>query len=572
MEKLGIMNSLKDIINIRCDMFKDKVAFLEKDMHSTEFKPIKYSKMKEDVNSLGTIMLKKFNLKDKKVAVIGENSYRWYITYMAVACGVGVIAPLDKELPENEILNLVERSGADCIVYSTRKKELVENLKSKLSKEIIFIEMNKEVSDDTSYSFDELVKEGKELLDTGNTEYIDIEIDREEFKVLLFTSGTTASPKGVMLNHKNLCSNAYSCSFIVPQIGQYTYLSVLPMHHTYEFLITYIYGTSMGATIGICEGLKYVNKNFNDIKPDVICVVPALVEKINSKIEKAIKETGKENVVGMLSKVTTGLNKVGIDLRRSLFKRVQENFGGNLKYLFCGAAPLDKEIIKKMEGYGFTLYEGYGVTEASPLISASYGDKRSPGTVGKAVYGVEIRIDLSENDDENSNVGEVIVKGDNVMMGYYENEEETSKVLKKGWYYTGDMGYFDLQGNLVISGRCKNMLVTSNGKNIYPEELEYLINKIPYIEESMVYGIPDKDNKTEVIVSVKVTLNNEYIDEKFGANRPSNEKLHDMIWEEIKKINRTLVSYKAIKKLEIKEDEFVKTTTMKIKRFAEIKK
>ncbi len=572
MEKLGMMDSLKDIFNIRCDLFKDKTAFLEKDMNSTEFKSISYSKLKDDVNSLGTIMLKKLNLKDKKVAVIGENSYRWYVTYMAVACGVGVIVPLDKELPENEILNLLERSGADCIVYSTRKKEFVEDLKGKLSKKIVFIEMNKEVSDDTSYSFDGLVKEGKELLDTGDTSYMDIEIDKEAFSVLLFTSGTTASPKGVMLNHRNLCSNAYSCSFIVPQMGQYTYLSVLPMHHTYEFLTTYIYGTSVGATIGICEGLKYINKNFNDVKPDVICVVPALVEKMSSKIEKAIKETGKENVVNAMAKIANGLSKVGIDLRRNLFKRVQENFGGNLKYIFCGAAPLDKEIIRKMESYGFTFYEGYGVTEASPLIAASYGDKRTPGTVGKAVHGVEIRIDLSDNDDENSNVGEVIVKGDNVMMGYYENEEETNKVLKKGWYYTGDMGYFDLQGNLVIAGRYKNMIVTSNGKNIYPEELEYLINKIPYVEESMVYGIPDKDNKTELIVSVKVTLNNEYIDEKFGANRPSNEKLHDLIWEEIKKINRTLVSYKAIKKVEIKEDEFVKTTTLKIKRFAEIKK
>ncbi len=571
MEKVERMNSLKDIIDVSCVKFKDKVAFLEKDLNSTEFKPIKYSTLREDINSLGTIMLKKFNLADKKIAVIGENSYRWYVTYMAVACGVGVIVPLDKELPQNEIFNLLERSKAECIVYSSRKKELVEGLRDKLSSNVIFIEMNKTESDDVSFSFDKLLKEGKELLDTGEDTYTKIEIDNERFSVLLFTSGTTASPKGVMLNHKNLCTNAYSCYYLIPQIGKYTFLSVLPIHHTYEFTIVYIYGISMGATVGICEGLKYVNKNFLEIKPDLITVVPALLEKINKRIEKAIKETGKESLINNLGKFTYNLSKVGIDLRRSLFKKVQNNFGGNLKYMLCGAAPIDKELVNKINSYGFTFYQGYGATEASPLITAAITDK-AIGTVGKAVYGTEVRIDLSENEDENSNIGEIIAKGDNIMMGYYENEEDTNKSLKKGWYYTGDIGYFDLQGNLVISGRTKNIIVTSNGKNIYPEELENLINRIPYVEESMVYGMKDEKNSAELIVCARVTLDNEYLDDKFGASRPSEEELHSLIWDEIKKINRTLVSYKAIKKLELKSDEFQKTTTLKIKRFAEIKK
>ena len=564
--------SLKDIINIKCDMYKDRVAFLEKNGKSPEYQEIKYSQIKEDVNALGTIMLKKLGLKDEKIAVIGENSYKWYMTYMAVVCGVGIIVPLDKELPANEIKNLLDRSKAKCIVYSSRKKDLIDEIRKDLPKDMVYIDMGKEKTDFNSYSLDELIKDGKNLVDTGDTDYIDIKIDREAFKILLFTSGTTATAKGVMLSHKNICANTVACYVLVPKMHDYTYLSVLPMHHTYEFSLVYIYGTSCGAKIAICEGLKYVAKNMKEAKPDCLFAVPALIENMNKKIEKAIKETGKEGLIKTLGKVTTGLSKVGIDLRRKVFKKIQDNFGGNLKFIFCGAAPVDKSLIRKMESYGFIFYQGYGVTEASPLIAGTAYDNRIAGTVGKAVHGVEIRIDLSENTDENSNVGEIIAKGDNIMMGYYENEEETKKALRNGWFYTGDLGYFDLQGNLVISGRSKNVIVTSNGKNIFPEEIEFEINKIPLVEESMVYGKKDPKDKNELLVCAKVTLDEQYIEDTYASARPSDEEIYNMIWEDIKKINKTMVSYKAVKALEIKKDAFIKTTTMKIKRFEELKK
>ena len=566
------MNSLKDIINIKCEMYKDKVAFLEKDGKHPEYQEITYKKVQEDVNALGTIMLEKLKLKNEKIAVIGENSYRWYMTYMAVVCGVGVIVPLDKELPSNEILNLLKRSEAKCIVYSSRKKETIDEIRKELPKDMVYIEMNKEESDKEAYSLDKLINEGKELVKTGDTEYIDIEIDREEFKILLFTSGTTAASKGVMLNHKNLCANTLACYHLVPKAYEYTFFSVLPMHHTYEFSLVYIYGTSCGAKIAISEGLKYVVKNLKEAKPHCLFAVPALIEKINKKIEKGIKETGKENLINALSKVTTGLSKIGIDFRRKVFKKIQDNFGGNLKHVFCGAAPVDKELIKKMESYGFWFYQGYGVTEASPLIAGTAYDNRVAGTVGKPVHGVEVRIDLSTNEDENSNIGEIIAKGDNIMMGYYKDEEQTKNALRKGWFYTGDVGYFDLQGNLVISGRCKNVIVTSNGKNIYPEEIEFQINKIPLVEESMVYGKKDPKHKNELLIAAKVTLDEEYIEETYGSSRPSDEEIYKEIWNAIKEINRSMVSYKAVKELEIKKDKFVKTTTMKIKRFVEINK
>lgn len=572
MEEINYVESLKDIINIRCDMFKDKVAFLEKLEGEEKFKEIKYSKVKEDVNALGTIMINKLKLKNKRVAIIGENSYRWYVSYMAVACGVGTIVPLDKELPENEIQNLIERSNASAIIYSSRKKEVINSLKSKLPKDMIYIEMNKEKSDKEAYSLDKLIEDGKKIVESGDTSYIDIKINRDEFNILLFTSGTTGKAKGVMLCHKNICANIVAGSKLVPKMGEYTSLSVLPIHHTYEFSLDYCFGTYMGATIAICQGLKYVAKDLKETKPHIFIVVPALVENLSKKIDKSIEKTGKEKVIRTAGKIAKGLSKTGLDIRKKLFKQIHETLGGNLRLIICGAAPIDKEIIEKMETYGLKFLQGFGTTETAPLIAGTPESDNEYGTCGKAIYGTELRIDVSKNEDKDSNVGEVLTKGDHVMLGYYEMEKETAETIKDGWLHTGDLGYFSKKGNLVLTGRSKNVIVTSNGKNIYPEEIETELNKIPLINESMVYGKKDKKKKGELIVTARITLDEEYIKEKYGENRPSNKDIEKEIWKDIKELNKKMVSYKAIKGLEIKKDEFTKTTTMKIKRFEEIKK
>lgn len=567
-EELQGMASLKEVVDRKFEKYGKKVAFLDKD-GTSKYNEITYKDLKEKINSLGTVLLEKFNLKDKKIAVIGENSYRWYISYMATICGVGVIVPLDRELPANEILNLVRRAGVKCIIYSSRKEELIDEIRENLDEDIIYINMNIAEHSSNAFSFDRLLLEGKDMMAKGNNSYLNAKVDKEEFRILLFTSGTMSTSKGVMLSHKNLIANTMACYKLVPQVGSFTFISILPMHHTYEFSLTYVYATFMGAKVGICEGLKYMAKNIKELKPDILVVVPAIIEKVNQKIEKSIEESGKAKSIKVMQEVTTGLSKIGIDLRRVVFKKIQENFGGNLKYLLSGAAPLDRELIKKMEAYGFIFMQGYGATETSPLISATTLNNRVAGTVGKSVYGVEVRIDLSENEDENSNVGEIIVKGDNVMIGYYEDDKRTKEVLRKGWFYTGDLGYFDLRGNLVITGRSKNVIVTSNGKNIYPEEIENEVNKIKLVKESMVYGA--KKNRQELVVTARVTLDKEYIEKEY-KNTLSNKDIYNMIWAEIKKINKNMVSYKAIKKLEIKEDEFEKTTTLKIKRNDELNK
>lgn len=570
MEELKNLESLKDIVNNRFELFLDKVAFIEKEPNSKEFSNITYKQVRDKINGLGTYMLNNLNLKGEKIAIIGENSFRWYISYMTIACGVGIVVPLDKGLPENEILSLINRSGAKAIIYSSRRSEVIQNIRKDLPEDMVYIDMNKIESDNEALSFDKIIEEGLDDINAGDKSYINMPIDNEAFSILLFTSGTSDKSKGVMLSHKNLCSNIYSCSCVVPEFGKYTCMSILPLHHTYEFTLDYLFMSAAGGTIGICQGLKYFNKDIKVIKPDFILAVPAFIERINRVIEKNIKDTGKENIINIIKRITSGLSKFGIDFRRKVFAKVHENLGGNLKYLFCGAAPLEAELITKMESYGFKFLQGYGLTETSPLVSGTTLTLHAPGTVGKAVEGVDIRIDLSGNEDENSNIGQIIVKGDNVMLGYYDDENTTKKVLKNGWFYTGDLGYFDIRENLVITGREKNVIITSNGKNIFPEELESLLNKIPLVYESMVYGKKKSKSSKDIVVAARITLDQEELENKFGKNIPSDEEIYKIILEEIKKINRMISSYKSIKELEIKKDEFIKTTTMKIKRKEEI--
>ena len=486
---------------------------------------------------------------------------------MATVCGIGIVVPLDKELPVNEVENLMQRSCAECIVYSSREKEKIESLKPKLNKDVIFIEMDKEKSDDISYAYDEILKKGYEYLDKKDSTYLDKELDPNKFVALIFTSGTTAKPKGVMLCHRNFVSNIKSCEKRMPASIDARYFSILPIHHTYEFMINYLNPISKGSSVVICEGLKFFMKDMQATHPDVIVVVPLIVEKVIRTMEKEIIKQGKQKQIEHVAKVANAFSKIGIDFRRKIFKEVINNFGGKLKYIFCGGAPLSLEMIKKVKSFGFVFVQGYGLTEAAPLVATASPKEQAPGTVGKPIPGCEVRIDLEENQSE----GEIIVKGPNVMLGYYKNEEETQKVLKKGWLYTGDIGHFDNKGNLIISGRSKNVIVTQNGKKIFPEELEFLIDQTALVNESLVYGKPSKEQKNELILTARVTLDKEYIQDTYGAQRPSDEQLYNMIWQDIKNINHTLVSYKSIKLLEIKKEDFVKTTTLKIKRAEELK-
>jgi len=567
LEEIKQLNSLKDIVNTRLDLNLDKTAFIQRNNDKEGYKYIKYDEVKNSINALGTYLLNKLDLKGKKIALIGENSFEWYISFMAVICGVGIICPIDKNAIENDISQIINESDIDCIIYSESVKDKIYNIKEELDSNIIYINMNSNVSTKKELSLYKIIESGLDLIKKGNNDYINTNIDNESCSAILYTS-SKENGIGIMLSHKNFCSNLYSCAGNFPNLYKYTCMSVLPISNTFEFVIDYLYMTAIGGTIGICSSLENFNQDIKIIKPDFMLIAPAIADKFNRIIEKQVIENDSANKVKVLKKFAEGISKLGVDFRRHLFSKVHENFGGRLKYIICGISQLDVELIYKLESYGFNFIQCYGLTEATALISSTSMDKYIPGTVGKAVDGVDIRIDLSKNVDENSNVGQVIVNGQNVMLGYFNAGEDSKKVLKKDWLYTGDLGYYDLRGNLVIIGRIENVIKIED-KQVNPEELEGLLNRLPLIEQSMVYARKNTKSK-ENIITARIRLDNEEIKAKFKDKNPTPKELYTFILAEIKRINRMMPSYKVIKEIEIKENDFSKSTNFKIRRKKEL--
>ena len=558
--------TMQDVFKDVTVKFKDNVLITQKFDHKGKFEDITYGKFRDDVIGFGTGLIEYLGLRDKRVVIISETTYEWYVSYMAMLCGVGIAVPMDKELPENEFENLVKRSKASAIIYSSRKKELIDKVRDRLDGIEYFIEMYSDSDlNGKDVGFEQVKKIGSKLYENGNNSLLDTKIDKDEFKVLIFTSGTTSASKGVMLCNRNLTENIYAAGSYVNVREDDRLFSVLPLHHTYESTIGFLFPFARGASVAVCEGLKYIVPNLKETKPTAMIAVPLLIESLYKKINQTIKKSGKETLVNSMIHVTNALKLVGIDIKKKVFAEIYDNLGGNIRIIVSAAAPIDKKIGKWIEDIGIEFLQGYGLTETAPIAALTPESDPHIGSVGKAVVCAELKIkDPNENGE-----GEVLIKSSTLMLGYYEMKEETKKAISEdGWFNSGDVGYLDKDGFLYITGRSKNVIVTANGKNIYPEEIELVLGKIPYISECMVYGKGEKDDLT---VSVKVIPNYEYIAENVKKDM-TDEEIYNLIWEEIKKVNKTLTSYKAIKYLEIKKDEFEKTTTMKIKRFAELKK
>ena len=479
---------------------------------------------------------------------------------MSLLCGSGIAVPVDKELPENEILNVINRSKATAVIYSTKKKEVIKKIMDSNETNVkYFIQMNSdEALNNNSVGLDYLIKQGNILINNGNNTYMDIEIDPEEFKVLIFTSGTTSNSKGVMLCNRNLAENINAVSAYVKLYESDRMLSILPLHHTYESTIGYLLPMSEGMSIGVCQGLKHIVNDLKEVKPTAILTVPLLVENLYKKINANIKKSKKDGLVNSMIHITNALKSVGLDIKRKVFDEIYQNLGGNLRIVVTAAAPIEAKIGKWFEDLGITFLQGYGLTETAPIAALTPEYKPMIGSAGKPVICADIKID---NPNENGE-GEILIKSTTLMLGYYEDEETTNDVIKDGYFHSGDIGYINEDGYLFITGRCKNVIVTQNGKNIYPEEIELLLGNIPEIKESMVYGKQD---------AAKIIPNYEEIEKEHGKDL-TEEQVYDIIWEKVKEVNRQLTSYKAIKRIEIKNDEFEKTTTMKIKRYVELKK
>ncbi len=545
--------------------YGDKPAYYVGGENRNTAKIITYKDLYNEMNSIGTALIE-MGLKGKKIALISENRYEWEIAYLAICCGTGIVVPLDKALPENEIESLIVRSEVEAIFYSSKYDEAMAKIQKKGNTKLkYFISMDLEKNEFNKFSYKEIVKKGEELLKQGNTEYIKAEINNEEMGIMLFTSGTTNMSKAVMLSHKNLCTNIIDIRFNFELDERDVLLSFLPLHHTFECTVGFLYPLSAGCAIVFSKGVRHIANELKDFQITAMICVPVVFEKMYDKLIKAIDEKGKLKTVEKGKKLSNVLLKVGIDVRKKLFKEIHQNLGGQIRIMVAGGAAFDPEKEKGFWDLGFNIMQGYGLTETSPVISAERTNLKRLGSIGKKMPSVEVKID----DPDESGVGELLAKGDSIMLGYYNNEEANKEAFTEdGWFRTGDLAKIDKDGYIYICGRKKFVIVLKNGKNVYPEEIESLIEKSDMVKECMVLGMPTQDGN--VTISVKVVYDKEYIEEKFG--NISEEEIKEKIWNWVKEVNQTMPKYKYVKKLFLTDEELVKTTTLKIKRNIEIDK
>ena len=556
--------NIKEIIYNSAKVFSKNIAFIIKHKNGDKvtYENKTYKNLLEDINSFGT-KLYDLGYKNKRIAVVGRNRYEWVVAHLSNLLGGIVSIPLDKELQVDELESCLVRSKADVVVFDEKYIENIEEIKRRNNtnlKEYICMSKNENYKD-----FWSLLKDGKNLLKKGKKEYISAKIDENKMAILLFTSGTTSKSKAVMLSQNNIASNVYAMLLVEDFRPTDVNLAFLPFHHIFgstEMIVM----LACGIATAFPDGLRYVAQNLKEYKVSVFVGVPLLVEAIYKKIEQEIEKKGKTKLINKAKKVSNFLLKLGIDVRRKLFREVIDALGGSMRFVISGGAPLDKRVAQGFNELGIKLVQGYGLTETAPVISAENCKKVRYGSIGIPMDNVEVEI----VDKDEDGIGELRVKGPNVMLGYYENEEETNKVLKDGWFYTGDLGYFDKDGFLFLTGRRKDMIVLKNGKKVFPEELETLINRLDIVEECIVFGIPDEKDKNDIKLSVKVVYNKDVAKEKYP--NMSEEELKKVIWEKIKEINKTFPPYKYIKNMILTDEELIKTTTKKVKRNEEIKR
>ncbi len=555
-------NNIKEIIYNSAKIYKDNIAFTIKHQNEKEieYQDVTYKELLDDINALGTAMYLK-GAKNKRVAIIGKNRYEWIVTHLANLLGGIVSIPLDKDLQLEELENSLIRSKADYIVFDEkivdRIEEIKKNNKTNLKDYIC-------MSNISGYeTVPNLINEGKKQI-KNNNEYVNFKIKNNDMNILLFTSGTTSKSKAVMLSQRNIASNVYAlqtCEDIRPTDVN---IAFLPFHHIFGSTCMLVM-LACGAKTVFPDGLRYIKKNLNEYKVSVFVGVPILVEAIYKTIMKEIDKTGKTELINSALKISKVLKKFHIDVRRKLFKQIIDALGGKLRFIISGGAPADPLISKGFNDFGIKTVQGYGLTETSPVIAAEDDKHMKNGSIGINMKNVELEI---VNKDENG-IGEIRVKGPNVMLGYYEMQEETNKVLKDGWFYTGDLGYKDEEGYLYITGRNKNMIVLKNGKKVFPEEIETILNRQELVLESMVFGLPEKDDKNDVKLAVKIVYDKEIVLEKYPGK--TEEELYKIIWEQIKEVNKTFPKYKHIQKMLLSSEELIKTSTKKVKRQEELK-
>lgn len=560
------IHNFRELVDRYEALYSDKVAFTYKlNVKSKNYINKTYSDFVSDIKNLGAGLIS-LGLSKKRVAIIAPNRYEWCVSYLATTTSDMVVVPLDKSLPSNEIESLIIRSKAEAVIFDKEYSDTFMKLRKEGKSNLNYYICMDNTPNSAFLRYSELLKDGKNRLDSGDNRYNEIELDNTKMSIMLFTSGTTAISKAVSLSQANICADIYALAQMTDIKKEDIFLSFLPLHHTFESTCTFLYGTYCGITVAFSDGLRHVANNLKEYNVTGFVCVPLMLEIMYKKIEKALKDKKKYTLIKIMSAISNLLLKFGIDVRRKMMKPVLDSFAPNLRILIAGGAPMSKDAIKGFLNLGINLLQGYGLTETSPVLAGENDKYKKLGSVGFPLPGIEIAID---NPDKNG-IGEIKAKAPTVMLGYYENEEATNEVLKDNWFYTGDLGYIDKDGFLFITGRKKDVIVLKNGKNIYPEELEILINKLPYVSESIVIGKPDpKDDDLTLIA--KIVYNKDIMKEKYPSKKK--EQYHDMIWQDIKNtVNKSMPAYKYIREIIITDEPLIKTTTQKIKRHEEIKK
>lgn len=555
--------TIKELLYHSATVFSSNVAFTEKVKKDNNINYINhtYLELLDDINSFGTALYK-LGLKNKRVAIIGHNCYKWAIAHLSNLLGGIVSVPLDKGLQTDELENSLIRSEASAIVFYAKLKDIIEEIKASNKTNIKHFICFDELPN--FLCFNNLLSDGKKEIENGNNAFINCEVDPYNMSILLFTSGTTSQSKAVMLNQYGIVTNIYDMLLVESFYETDVNIAFLPFHHIFGSTGMLVM-LAAGLKTVFPDGLRYIKQNLLEYKVSVFVGVPILIDKMYSTMIKEIEKQGKTKLINFAIKISNILLKFHIDIRRKIFKELINALGGNMRFIVSGGAPLDSKVSKWFNQIGIHLVQGYGLTETSPVISAENDNCIKYGSVGKPMNSVEI---LIKNPDSNG-IGEIAVKGPNVMLGYYNNETQTNAVLKDGWFYTGDLGYIDKDGFLFITGRKKDLIVLKNGKKVFPEEIELLINRLDEVEESFVYGLPDRNDKNDVKVAVKIVYNKDFVNNKYPDI--SEKDLEAVLWAKIKDINKTLPMYKYIKHMTFTSEPLIKTTTNKIKRNEELK-
>ncbi len=555
-KKPKVISDIRHLVKSDAEVYGDKAAYVYKS--GDDFKEFSYNKIYDETVAFGTALSTMGLIGG--VAVIGTLHPRYIVAYLSAINMGGYIVPLDPELSDEQTVHFLRHSEVRSVVYTESMNEKIDRIRDQLDFIEKFIPITpdkaKYVEDERNIKFKKMVSIGKKAIAEGNTSYRDADPDKEKMAALIFTSGSTGTAKGVMLSIRNLTAAINASCGSMAYDDRNTFVSVLPPHHTYEMTCENLAAMNIGCTVNINDSLKHIMKNFSRFKPNTLVLVPIYVETIHKKIWTEAKKKGIEKKLKLGIGLENAFLTVGIDVRRKLFKEILDSLGGNVKSIVCGGAPLSPQMVKDFYAFGITILEGYGITECAPLVAVNRPGKIKLHSVGQPVEGCQVKIDYTPGEE----TGEILVKGDNVMMGYYKDEEATAEAFTAdGWFRTGDIGYIDNKGYIFITGRKKNVIILSNGKNVFPEEIEEYLAPIEIISEVVVMS--RENSAGEPAITAITVPNFDLLKDK------TDDEICNLIKASVDEVNKKLPSYKQIHQVIIRKEPFERTTSRKIQRF-----